>query len=104
MVLTVACRGLGLDAGEEPSRGPQLLVAETGLLKPLDCPGDSNNRGKMSLSPQKEGHSPWEEPLWLQRLPGTGESVEPASMCGCDHWAGHWNCWDLHCFSSGDCG
>ena len=47
-------------------------MAETALLKPLDCPGDPNNCGKMSPSPQKEGHLPWEEPPWLQRLPGTG--------------------------------
>lgn len=33
------------------------------------------------------------------------ESLLSLLVCvGCDHWAGHWNCWDLHCFSSGDCG
>lgn len=29
------------------------------------------------LDLQKEGHPPWEEPLWLQQLPGPPESVEP---------------------------
>lgn len=83
MVLAVAWGGWGWMWDRSPRvRGPQLLVAETGLLKPLDCPGDSNNHGKMHPSPQKEGHRPWEEPRWLQPLPGTGESVGPASMCG----------------------
>lgn len=46
MVLTVAW-GLRLDAGRGSPRArwPQLLVAETGHLKPLDCPGDSNDHG-----------------------------------------------------------
>ena len=71
------------------------------LLKP---PGNSNNHGKMHPSPQKEGHAPWEEPRWLQPLPEL-ESLLGLLVCvGCDHWAGHWNCWDLHCFSYGDCG
>ena len=29
------------------------------------------------LGPQKEGHPPWEKPLWLQQLPGPPESVGP---------------------------
>ena len=29
------------------------------------------------LDPQKVGHPPWEEPLWLQRLLGPPESVGP---------------------------
>lgn len=29
------------------------------------------------LGPQKVGHPPWEEPLWLQRLLGPPESVGP---------------------------
>lgn len=31
-------------------------------------------------TPQREGHSPWEEPLWPRWLPRSGESVGPASM------------------------
>lgn len=29
------------------------------------------------LGPRKEGHPPWEKPLWLQRLPGPPKSVGP---------------------------
>lgn len=54
-----------------------LLAAGTWLLELLDCPGDSDHQGQSQLGPQKEGHPPWEKPLWLQQLPGPPESAGP---------------------------